>query len=114
MPPDNQLKSQVSQYLRTRISTSPFDDQVEQLDYNTVSVYYEMVVERGIKEPLLTLEERIVFATKIVHWLQSREFGCEGRDDFAAKAAKFFKKNVPKEWGEYLRHTHRTYTRSKG
>ncbi|KAK7177798.1 hypothetical protein PSPO01_16150 [Paraphaeosphaeria sporulosa] len=97
MPPDNKLKSQVSQTFRSSISTSPFDDQVRMLDYHTQSVHYEMVMKRGIEEKSLTGEERIVFATKLVHWLQS-EFRCEEKDVFSKKATKFFEINDIQKW----------------
>jgi hypothetical protein len=102
MPPDNQLKSQVSQSLRSSILTSNFDFQVRELDFHTQTVYHEIRRERGIQETKMTYEERTVFVTKLVYWLQSR---CEGKDDFSKKAAQFFQKNDRRTWGERLRYT---------
>lgn len=113
MPPDDKLKSQVNQSFESRIATSPFDEQVEVLDFNTQSVYYEMVKERGIEEENLSFDERIVLTTKFIHQLQSHELCCESKDVFAEKAAKFFKKKNIREWSkcprQTLHHPHATH-----
>jgi hypothetical protein len=111
MPPDNQLKWQVSQSFPLRIATSPFDERVKTIDFHFLSVHYEMMEKRDIKEPNLTNEERMDATTKLLYWLQSRELCCEGKDVLSKKATKFFEKNAPEKWGECLRHTHRICTR---
>jgi hypothetical protein len=111
MPPDNQLKWQVSQSFPLSFETSPFDELVKKIDYTIVSVHYKMMEKRDIKEPNLTNEERMDATTKFLYRLKSHELRCEGNDVLSMKAAKFFEKNAPEKWGECLRHTHRICTR---